>query len=152
MFEPDVRKCLDLEPGVCPWSQKNPRTDPTTSPISVQPNGETTNTPKPPDDPTTSPSIPFYAVILEGQATDLEDLKKRPEQALGKDWRRNELYTNMQICSDSRGLHYLVAGSGLNKSDADNLLKDAESKFLKGNYKTGTNSVPYNSNSCNKEF
>ncbi|MBS3028164.1 MAG: hypothetical protein HCA25_14060 [Dolichospermum sp. DET50] len=63
-----------------------------------------------------------------------------------------ELYKNMQICSDSQGLYYLVAGSDLNESDADNLLKDAESKFLKGNYKTGTNSVPYNSNSCNKEF
>jgi hypothetical protein len=138
-FQPDVRKCLGLDTGDCSWSKNNP-------------NGEKTNTSKPPDDPTTSPSSHLYAVILEGQATDLDDLKKRPEQALGKDWRSNELYKNMQICSDSRGLYYLVAGSGLNKSDSDNLLKDAESKFLKGNYKTGTNSVPYNSNSCNKEF
>jgi hypothetical protein len=58
----------------------------------------------------------------------------------------------MQICSDSQGLYYLVAGSDLNESESDNLLQDAKSKFAKGSYKIETKFVPYNSGSCNSEF
>ena len=144
-FQPDVRKCLGLDPGSCPWTGK-PETrkspDPTTNPgSSSQGNQKDKNT-----------TSRLYAVIVEGQATDLEDLKKRPEQGLDKDWRSNELYKNMQICSDSKGLYYLVAGSDLNESESDNLLQDAKSKFAKGSYKRETKLVPYNSGSCNSEF
>jgi hypothetical protein len=142
-FQPDVRKCLGLDPGGCSLFEGNSNS-PTTSPSSP-PSGKETNTPDP--QPTR-----LYAVIVEGKATDLKDLKKRPKQALGQDWRRNELYKNMQICSDSQGLYYLVAGSDLNESESDNLLQDAKSNFREDSYKRETKLVPYNSGSCNSEF